>query len=331
MTEIEFDRPRKRRATIRTDEDTLDLVRRLAQFHSDSVIAAILNRQGKTTAYGHPFNVRRVGNLRRNWNISGFDPASAATDGELVNIAQAAKILGVATSTVHRWLNDGFIDGEQITPGAPWRIRITEAFRPTFMEEAPLRVDVRGHAASRRDPPDRVAACKARRARRHPYPRWKEKSLAHQEGVSMSAPTAQAGRLISTIFAWTRRTWVLRAGREDQMALQGIAAGTPPEVVSHHGVVADVRWRHVRRPGRAVFLVDGLVERLDHLAQEVPALSGQGIVAGGKHGVHLAFPARGVGPDDDGAKQPDTVVVELVIRVSVGYPSCGRRGRSEEV
>ncbi|MCY4231222.1 MAG: helix-turn-helix domain-containing protein [Alphaproteobacteria bacterium] len=164
LTEIEFDRPNKRRATIRTDEDTLDLVRRLAQFHSDSVIAAILNRQGKTNAYGHPFNVRRVGNLRRNWNISGFDPASAATDGELVNIAQAAKILGVATSTVYRWLNDGFIDGEQITPGAPWRIRITEAFRPTFMEEAPLRVDVRGHAASRRDPPDRVAACKARRA-----------------------------------------------------------------------------------------------------------------------------------------------------------------------
>ena len=48
------------------------------------------------------------------------------------------QILGVATSTVHRWLNDGFIDGEQITPGAPWRIRITEAFRPRFMEEAPL-------------------------------------------------------------------------------------------------------------------------------------------------------------------------------------------------
>ena len=137
LTEIELDRPRKRRATIRTDEDTLDLVRRLAQFHSDSVIAAILNRQGKTTAYGHPFNVHRVGNLRRNWNIPGFDPSTAATDGELVNIAQAAKILGVATSTVHGWLNDGFIDGEQITPGAPWRIRITEAFRPRFMEEAP--------------------------------------------------------------------------------------------------------------------------------------------------------------------------------------------------
>ncbi len=137
LTEIELERPRKRRAAVRTDDDIIDLVRRLAQFHSDAVIAAILNRQGKTTAYGHPFNVHRVGNLRRHWSIPCFDPATAATDGELVNIAQAAKILGIATSTVHRWLNDGFIDGEQVTPGAPWRIRITDAFRPRLMEEAP--------------------------------------------------------------------------------------------------------------------------------------------------------------------------------------------------
>ena len=138
LTEIEFDRLRPRKTTtIRTGENTVGLVRRLAQFHSDDVIAGILNRQGKITAYGKRFNVNRVGNLRRYWKIACFDPKTAATDGDLVNIRQAAQILGVATSTVHRWLNDGFIDGEQITPGAPWRIRITDAFRPRFMEEAP--------------------------------------------------------------------------------------------------------------------------------------------------------------------------------------------------
>ena len=137
LTKIELERPRKRRAAVRTDEDTVDLVRRLAQFHSDAVIAAILNRQEKTTAYGLAFNSGRVGGLRRHWNIPCFDPQTRSDDGELVNVAQAARILGVATSTVHRWLNDGFIDGEQITPGAPWRIRITDAFRPRFMDEAP--------------------------------------------------------------------------------------------------------------------------------------------------------------------------------------------------
>ena len=137
LTEIGFDRPRTRQATVRTDENTIDLIRRLAQFHTDAVIAGVLNRQGKTTAYGRPFNSGRVGNLRRHWDIPCFDPATRPVDGELVNVRQAAEILGVATSTVHRWLNDGFIDGEQITPGAPWRIRINDAFRPKFMEQTP--------------------------------------------------------------------------------------------------------------------------------------------------------------------------------------------------
>jgi hypothetical protein len=33
-----------------------------------------------------------------------------------VTIAQAAKSLNMAPSTLHRWLADGFIAGEQITP-----------------------------------------------------------------------------------------------------------------------------------------------------------------------------------------------------------------------
>ena len=137
FTEIELDRPRKRQATIRTDDDIIELIRRLAQFHPDAVIAGVLNRQGKTTAHGHRFNKTRVGNLRNHWKIPRFDPATRPADTELVTIKRAAEILGVATSTVHRWLNDGFIDGEQTTPGAPWRIRISEACRLQFIERAP--------------------------------------------------------------------------------------------------------------------------------------------------------------------------------------------------
>src|SRR5205807_542443 len=50
---------------------------------------------------------------------------------------QAAKILGVYTSTIHRWLNDGFIAGEQITPGAPWHIRLNDELRSRIVEQAP--------------------------------------------------------------------------------------------------------------------------------------------------------------------------------------------------
>ena len=54
-----------------------------------------------------------------------------------VTVQKAAQMLGVAPSTVHRWLADGFIAGEQITPGAPWRIRMTKELRARFVEDAP--------------------------------------------------------------------------------------------------------------------------------------------------------------------------------------------------
>ncbi len=38
---------------------------------------------------------------------------------------------------MHRWLADGFIAGEQITPGAPWRIRINNEIRARFIQEVP--------------------------------------------------------------------------------------------------------------------------------------------------------------------------------------------------
>ncbi len=137
LTELDVHRPQTRQAPIRTDEDTVALVRRLATHYPDAVIAGILNRQGKTTAYGHRFTSNRVGNLRRHWGIARFEPANTAADGELLNIRQAADELGIAPSTIHRWLNDGFIPGEQLTPGAPWQIRLTEDLRARFVEDTP--------------------------------------------------------------------------------------------------------------------------------------------------------------------------------------------------
>ena len=54
-----------------------------------------------------------------------------------MTIAKAADILGIAPSTIHRWLIDGFIIGEQLTPGAPWRIRMNDELRSKFVEKSP--------------------------------------------------------------------------------------------------------------------------------------------------------------------------------------------------
>jgi len=137
LTELDLSLPRSQPRALRTEEDTISLLRRLAVHYSDDVIAGILNRQGRKTATGERFTAHQVGCLRRYRNIPRFQPPAEPLTGELATIRKAAKILGINTSTIHRWLNDGFIAGEQVTPGAPWQIRITDELRARFVEQAP--------------------------------------------------------------------------------------------------------------------------------------------------------------------------------------------------
>jgi DNA invertase Pin-like site-specific DNA recombinase len=161
LSEIDLALPRSRPATVRTDEDTIALVRRLAVHYSDAVIAGILNRQARTTAYGYRFDAGRVGNLRRHWQIPCFEPKADQASGELLTIKKAAIVLGVAPSTIHRLLNDGFIAGEQLTPGAPWRIRPTDDLKALFNNNAgegflPMREAMRALGVSRQTVLQRV-------------------------------------------------------------------------------------------------------------------------------------------------------------------------------
>jgi len=135
LTELDVELKRRHQPKLRTDEDTVDLVRRLTKLYPDAVIAGILNRQERCTATGERFTTNRVGNLRRSWKIPKFNPSSTHSDGDLATIEKAAEFLGVASSTVHRWLAEGFIAGEQLTPGAPWRIRLTEELKTRFVHE----------------------------------------------------------------------------------------------------------------------------------------------------------------------------------------------------
>ena len=121
----------------RTDEDTISLLRRLAALYPDEVIAGILNRQGRKTAMGERFTANQVGSPRRYRKIPRFQPPVEPPSGELVSIRKAAQLLGMNTSSIHRWLADGFIAGEQVTPGAPWQIRINDELRSRIVQQAP--------------------------------------------------------------------------------------------------------------------------------------------------------------------------------------------------
>ena len=130
------------RLTKATGEDVIDLVRRLAARYDDKTIAAVLGKQHRRTATGLPWTRARVAILRAQHHIPACQhkPGNVAPGGEdvlVVTISKAEKILGVSRVTLYRWLRDGFITGEQMTPGAPWQIRIDQALRDKIRPEAP--------------------------------------------------------------------------------------------------------------------------------------------------------------------------------------------------
>jgi len=120
-----------------TDEDTVELVRRLAKEYPDHQIAGILTRQRRRTGAGNPFTVSSVRSLRHQHKIPAAAARKRPQDTDTVTVAQAAEQLGVSTATVHRWLRDGFITGEQITRNAPWQIRITPELRARIRQDPP--------------------------------------------------------------------------------------------------------------------------------------------------------------------------------------------------
>ena len=137
LTELQILLPHYNHRTIHTDEDTLELLRRLAEHYPDAVIAGILNRQGRRSATNQRFTANMICSLRGYRHIPRYQPPAAPPSGEVVTVTRAAKILGIAQSTLLRWLLDGFIGGEQLTPGAPWQIRLTDELRAKFVEQAP--------------------------------------------------------------------------------------------------------------------------------------------------------------------------------------------------
>jgi excisionase family DNA binding protein len=137
ITPIEVALPRSNPATRKTDEETVDLIRRLAVHHADGVIAGILNRQSRRTVSGERFKAHHVQALRHHRGIPCRKAPAEAKVGEPISVRQAAKVFGMTPSTLLRWIEDGFIPAEQPTPGAPWQIRVTDELLARFVEKAP--------------------------------------------------------------------------------------------------------------------------------------------------------------------------------------------------
>jgi DNA invertase Pin-like site-specific DNA recombinase len=129
-----------------TDEDTLALLTRLAEHYDDTTIALILSKQHRRTATGLGWTKTRVKALRVARGIPAYQPATGpggepvgagGHDDEVVTAEEAGRRLGVSKFTIYRWLREGFITGQQLTPAAPWRIRIDQELRDRVRPDAP--------------------------------------------------------------------------------------------------------------------------------------------------------------------------------------------------
>jgi excisionase family DNA binding protein len=141
-TAVTIPLPKRGAGAVTTSEGTLDLVRRLARDYNDTTIAQILGRQHRRTATGLAWTRDRVSSLRRSHGIPHCPDAPGNVSGTghdhlMASVPQAAQLLGVDKTTIYRWLKDGFITGQQLTPGAPWRIRVDQALRDKIRPTAP--------------------------------------------------------------------------------------------------------------------------------------------------------------------------------------------------
>jgi excisionase family DNA binding protein len=129
VSKLEVERKRRGEPTYVTDKEVVELVRKLAVEGGldDTQIARVLIKRNMRTATGLTFTKLRVQSVRSQYQI----PRATGHRGDEPSLTaeQAAAELGVSDHTIHAWLRDGLLRGEQLMPGAPWRIVLDDDTR----------------------------------------------------------------------------------------------------------------------------------------------------------------------------------------------------------
>lgn len=113
-----------------TSEDVVEMVRKLAEEFDDAQIARVLHHQGRRSGLALAFTKSSVSSLRHHHQIPACPKRKARDEREGPFTAdEAARELGVTPSTIHHWLRQGILAGDQLAPGAPWRITLTTEVR----------------------------------------------------------------------------------------------------------------------------------------------------------------------------------------------------------
>lgn len=100
-------------------DDLVALIRELARVQPDQFIAAILNRVGRRTAYGHSWTAARVASFRCDYRIPVYAEGERLARGELT-MEEAAEILKMSLGNVRNMIVRMRLPARQACKSAPW-------------------------------------------------------------------------------------------------------------------------------------------------------------------------------------------------------------------
>lgn len=95
-----------------TPASTIDLIDQLLDEHTYDQTVAILNQQGLTGGWGHPFTIASLTQLCRNRGLPSHQQRLRAAG--MLTLEQIAEQLGVSTQTIKVWQRRGDITGRRI-------------------------------------------------------------------------------------------------------------------------------------------------------------------------------------------------------------------------
>lgn len=121
-TQVEFPKIRSGRHRYVTDDDLVEIVRRLARIEPDARIASILNRNRRLTAHGQSWTATRICSLRNNHAIAVYREGERQARDEM-SVSEVAVVLGVTPTTVLRLIQQRRLPATQPCVGAPWILR----------------------------------------------------------------------------------------------------------------------------------------------------------------------------------------------------------------
>jgi len=137
-TELSVPKNRSGQHRWTTGADVIELARALARQMPDKLIAAALNRAGKTTGRGNGWTQSRVRSLRNRHGIDVYRDGERQERGE-VTLDEAATTLLLSTSSVRRLIQQGMLPAHQFCKGAPWIICVDDLTRDDVVQAANAR------------------------------------------------------------------------------------------------------------------------------------------------------------------------------------------------